>query len=339
MTNIQRLQNYVIKLKDNNLLYSRTSKEDTLDDIILEFSKRYSRLEKAIGRLELIKFIIRIKVLKLEDVKKIYEICNYPFDYENNLYDYYDIALKIFIENELYDGQLPDNAHFKYDKTQLIDDDISKYEIVLQNLIYRLYVEKDGKIGTEEENLLYNLCILEQGFYDTERNIFDLMYPDSLELTNLRSYFLEYDISGLGTSAPLYEDFIHVILLTILDNFYETRKTIKNFRRVISDIPRSIYKRSFMNKMFIEDLFSYNYYEAFYKKTFIDTDREVREKTLLNLFKTIFENLKNVQMPIGLSPEMTSKVKYAFFKLSCEEFENMFLQIKHSIDAKYLEEE
>lgn len=339
MANISKLLRIIEKLKkEEGALFERYPDEKSIDKVIDEFTTIITRrqdVEKPVNRLELIKLILDLKVLDLENVKKMYEVCGYPFNYKKTLGDYYDEALRIFVENNLFDGNLPDNYRYVYEINSIdIVDNYEKYEYVLKNIILTLYKMKFGKINGEEEHLLYNLAMLEDRFLDTDQNIKRLLYPNCKEMDAFRNYLLKYDEENQGTYAPEYQEIIHVILLTILDNFYEDRKTCKMFRRVISDVPRSVYKKMFMDKLFVTEMFSYNYFESFYKKVFLDDDYQEKEKALIDLFTIIFTNLKTINVPIEIPQTVAMKINYKFLGLEVKEMVNHFKKIKHEIDRR-----
>lgn len=326
--------------KEDDALFERYPEEKSIDKVIDEFTTIINRrqdVERPIGRLELIKLILDLKVLKLDDVKKMYEVCGYPFYYKKTLGDYYDETLKMFVEYNLFDGEMPDNYRYvneiNYDE---IEDNYEKYEYVLKNMYLTIYRLKCGKGIDEEENLLYNLAMLEDRFLDSSKNIKSILYPDCEEMDIFRNYLLKYDIENQGTYAPEYQEIIHVILLTILDNFYEDRKTCKMFRRVISDVPRSVYKKMFMDKLFVNEMFSYNYFESFYKKVFIGEDYEQKDKVLVDLFTKIFTNLKTINVPIEIPKAVAMKMNFKFLNLEVKEMVNYFKKIKYEIDKSYM---
>ena len=340
MANFDKLLREIERLQsEDGSLFKKYPYEESIETVIKNFTTVVSRrqnVERPINRLELIKLILDLKVLKLEDVKIMYELCGYPFNYKKSLGDYYDEALKIFIEYNLYDGNICDDYRYVFEKNRIeIEDNYEKYEYILKNTYLTLYRMKYGKNLTEEEHLLYNLAMLEDRFHDTNRNIKKLLYPNCNEMDALRECLLKYDEENQGTYAPEYQEIIHVFLLTVLDNFYENRRMCKVFRRVISDVPRSVYKKMFMDKLFVNEMFSYNYFESFYKKVFIGADYEKNDKMLIGLFRIIFTNLKTISIPIEVPKPIAIKVKYKFFDLEVEEMVSLFENIKHEIDKKY----
>ncbi|OLA10448.1 MAG: hypothetical protein BHW12_02785 [Coprobacillus sp. 28_7] len=155
MANISKLLRIIEKLKkEEGALFERYPDEKSIDKVIDEFTTIITRrqdVEKPVNRLELIKLILDLKVLGLENVKKMYEVCGYPFNYKKTLGDYYDEALRIFVENNLFDGNLPDNYRYVYEINSIdIVDNYEKYEYVLKNIILTLYKMKFGKINGEE---------------------------------------------------------------------------------------------------------------------------------------------------------------------------------------------
>lgn len=339
MTCLDKILIIIDKLIEDKSLFEIDKNIAFIEKRIKDFKTLYSkRKDDYIDRLDLIKLIIDLKVLNLEDVKQMYEACNYPFYYDKPLGDHYDVVLEMFVENNLFDGNLPDIYCFKNFKSQgyHIVDDHEKYETVFKYYLLTRYQESMCKFLSEEEHLVYNLAILEEGHLDVGDNIFDLIYPDCEELDKFRNYLLDYDMNCGGTHAPNYEDIIHIILLTVLDNYYEGKtKTIKGFRRVIADVSRSIYKKVFMNKVYLEEMFSHNFFENFYKKTFLGDDYEEKDRVITSLFKKIFANLKTVDLPVDLPDYICERINYKFINLPVDEMVKIFKHIKHSIDAGY----
>lgn len=248
------IKNLEYALKATNHLQSSTD-----ENICERFLKSITESEKP-SIVKLIQLILNLKIKNLDEVKTIFESCDYPFNYNSsNFTDLYCVALKTFIEYDLYDGKMPDIYHFKnvnIYKNFSTENDVEKYILLLYHILISQYNNKEMK--DTSEYFLYELHLNLETEYDNRpiplHN--QLFYPQKMpEYNYLRRFitlFEEKDNNEESTkliSTFSLETLTKVFIVAFVDDYYldmNEKKHKISFRSTIADIQKSHYKRAFM---------------------------------------------------------------------------------------------
>ena len=205
--------------------------------------------EHVISKRELIQIIIEMQIKDLEKVEAIFN----AFDYKNGLTTEHDIALKLFVEKDVYDGSMPNdfvNENF-LDDYEYCDDEIQNNHCKLDLIIKKIVDSNFSNINFNSykadncENFLYSL--ISSTMTPSE---FDIKESCEKELEELRRYFGEYEAQFIdrdknsensnkkNRTAIEMDDFIKIVIMTFVKNYYSS--DTKSFRVVIDDMNKNI---------------------------------------------------------------------------------------------------
>jgi len=255
--------------------------------------------KKRLELTKLIQLILDLKIKNLDKVKTILESCDYSFNYNSpNFTDLYCVALKKFIDHDLYDGKMIDTYHFKNAdlyKSFSTENDVEKYILLLYYILNSQYNNEEMK--DTAEYFLYELHLNLETQYD-DRPISphnQLFYPQMNEYYLMRRFitlFEEKDNSTESTkliSSFSLESLIKIFIMAFVDDFYFEKANISSpkprFRTTIRNIQKNHYKRVFMEWLW--DDFDY-----IKKKT--DVENSKSKKNLQNNTEDDEEN-QNIQ--------------------------------------------
>ena len=264
--------------------------------------------EHVISKRELIQIIIEMQIKDLEKVEAIFNAFNYPFDYKNGLTTEHDIALKLFVEKDVYDGSMPNdfvNENF-LDDYEYCDDEIQnnhcKLDLIIKKIVDSNFSNNNFNSYKADncENFLYSL--ISSTMTPSE---FDIKESCEKELEELRRYFGEYEAQFIdreknsensnkkNRTAIEMDDFIKIVIMTFVKNYYSS--DTKSFRVVIDDMNKNILSLAYMDSLYYRVPFSYDRFNQLFTFLFFNKNIEERKTFFFNLFNKIINNVLFVE--------------------------------------------
>ncbi len=267
-------------------------------------------ISKRIKKKRIIKFVLETEINDLEHVQRIYNLLGYPFPYnDQRLSDIYDQTLKLFIEEDLYNGYLESTSMSM--PIESIENEIEERE-------KEFWLNRKDKIVSQSNHEKYKICFyyfldsynkkfgIKNKFYKIiemlyqkihfDEEIESQIFEESDYYDDIENIF-ELKVYGIDENKKItinFDKFRLAILLGLLDYILNNNKGKHKFTRINEMKKDSYISEAFLDTINYDDDFSHDKLRKEYSLLFIIDNREEKNEIFINYFTDCLYNLQNI---------------------------------------------
>lgn len=243
----------------------------------------------------LIKLILDLEIDKLAVINKLYGIFNYPFPYSNlHLSDIYDEALRLFIDESLYNEPLEDT----YEQLPHLDGEPQsnheKYKICFIRFV-EYYIKKERNNFSRYDSFISKLFM--KLYFDDDSENDEYLFEENEYADELLDLYDHYvDALPKSTDKRIeFNQFKYVVLLGILEKIFSKQDKEKNyFRQIIMKSTESYVVQVLIDQVNYDNIYSYNFLNTFYNGIFLSCAKDELHELFVNYFTEVLISLQEL---------------------------------------------
>lgn len=271
----------------------------------------------------LIKLVLELEIKDLEVVKQIYNLSGHPFDL-NSLTNPYDAALKLFIDEDLYEGTL-ENTHredifnenmFDLSNEKNIQTNLEKFKTV-----FIMYVREIIFVQSNDGINRYNDFLEElfEELYFLNPDSSDILYTDCSSYDDFEIAYLAHSNTDSSEKKTIkIRQFTNLILLALLQKIFNIKFRGKKglLRKIIENVEQSYVETVFLDMINYSDMFGEKAFNVAYKEIFLsDSNKEKNHLIFINYFSELLYNLKELSEDFSCYDEIENLSKKEILQL------------------------